>query len=441
MLVVSERTRRDVERHYGVSPAKVTVTPNGVDPHFSPGGAPGDYVLFVGAIQRRKDPLAALAAAHAVDLRLVVVGPEKEPALAAELRAGGADLRGYVDKDELADLYRGAVALVLPSRFEGFGLPVLEAMACGTPVVISDDPALREVAGDAAAASIREAIENRGPLSAGRDRTSEALLVGGDRAPHRRRLPKGLGGVRVSAVVVSHEGARELARVAAGAPASGRRAARDRERAGLGAAGHRGARERTAARLRGQPQPRHRPHERRRGARREPRRRARSPVRSPRCGTSCSSIRAAASPGRGWSTPTDGRSPRGAASRRSTGTIVRRTPLRKVLRQQRHYHLDEPEPSAPVQCDWMLGGFLLLRRTMLEELGGFDEGFRLYGEDIDLQYRAMRAGWERWYVPAAVVRHAHQAVTDRRFLTRRTLWHWRGILRFVRKHPERLRAL
>jgi N-acetylglucosaminyl-diphospho-decaprenol L-rhamnosyltransferase len=124
-----------------------------------------------------------------------------------------------------------------------------------------------------------------------------------------------------------------------------------------------------------------------------------------------------------------------------TGTIVRRTPLRKVLRQRRHYHLGEAEPSRPVECDWMLGGFLLLRRTMLEELGGFDEGFRLYGEDIDLQYRAMRAGWERWYVPAAVVRHAHQAVTDRRFLTRRTLWHWRGILRFVRKHPERLKAL
>jgi GT2 family glycosyltransferase len=124
-----------------------------------------------------------------------------------------------------------------------------------------------------------------------------------------------------------------------------------------------------------------------------------------------------------------------------TGTVVRRTPLRKLLRQRRHYHLDESQPTEPVQCDWMLGGFLLLRRSMLEELGGFDEGFRLYGEDIDLQYRAMRAGWERWYVPAAVVRHAHQAVTDRRLLTRRTLWHWRGILRFVRKHPERLRAL
>ena len=61
-----------------------------------------------------------------------------------------------------------------------------------------------------------------------------------------------------------------------------------------------------------------------------------------------------------------------------------------------------------------------------------------YGEDIDLCYRAWRAGWSCWYVPAAVVEHEHQAVTDHRLLTRRTLWHWRGILRFVRKHPERL---
>ncbi len=122
------------------------------------------------------------------------------------------------------------------------------------------------------------------------------------------------------------------------------------------------------------------------------------------------------------------------------GTIVRRTPLRKVVQQDHHYHLDEAPPEGPVEADWMLGGFLLVRRTMLDELGGFDDGFRLYGEEIDLQYRAMRAGWERWYVPAAVVRHEHQALTDRRWLTRRTVWHWRGILRFVRKHPERLRS-
>jgi GT2 family glycosyltransferase len=126
------------------------------------------------------------------------------------------------------------------------------------------------------------------------------------------------------------------------------------------------------------------------------------------------------------------------------GTLVRRTPLRLALRPERfsrnHYLLDE-RPTVPVEADWMLGGFLLLRRSMLDELGGFDEGYRLYGEDIDLCYRAAKSGWERWYVPSAVVEHRLGMMTGRRFFTRRTVWHWRGILRFVRKHPERLRAL
>jgi GT2 family glycosyltransferase len=127
-----------------------------------------------------------------------------------------------------------------------------------------------------------------------------------------------------------------------------------------------------------------------------------------------------------------------------TGTLVRRTPIRYLLRpferQRDHYLLDE-QPSEPAEADWMLAAFLLLRREMLEELDGFDEQFRLYGEDIELCYRAAKAGWERWYVPQAVVTHRYAAVIDRRLLTRRTLWHWRGIARFVRKHPERLRAL
>jgi N-acetylglucosaminyl-diphospho-decaprenol L-rhamnosyltransferase len=127
-----------------------------------------------------------------------------------------------------------------------------------------------------------------------------------------------------------------------------------------------------------------------------------------------------------------------------SGTIVRRTPLRRVFkpqeRQRSHYLYDE-RPTEPVQSDWLLGAFLFLRREMLKELGGLDEGYRLYGDDIDLAYRAQRAGWERWYVPNAVVIHHHQAVTDRSFFTRRTLWHWRSIARFVRKHPERLLAL
>ncbi len=126
------------------------------------------------------------------------------------------------------------------------------------------------------------------------------------------------------------------------------------------------------------------------------------------------------------------------------GTLVRRTPLRRMFppleRQRRHYHLDE-RPTGPVQTDWMLGGFLMIRRAAFDEVGGFDEGFRMYGEEIDFCYRLAKAGWERWYVPAAVVTHRWDAYTDQRLWTRRTLWHWSGMLRFVRKHPERLRAL
>ena len=126
------------------------------------------------------------------------------------------------------------------------------------------------------------------------------------------------------------------------------------------------------------------------------------------------------------------------------GTLVRRTPLRWVLDPARfsrtHYALDR-QPDRPEKVDWMLGAFLLLRREMLDDIGWFDEGFRLYGEDIDLCYRAEHAGWDRWYVPEAVVTHAHNAVTDKQLFTRRTAWHWKGIARFVRKHPERVRAL
>lgn len=126
------------------------------------------------------------------------------------------------------------------------------------------------------------------------------------------------------------------------------------------------------------------------------------------------------------------------------GTIVRRTPLRRLRSpyetQREHYGLDE-EVAEPVEADWLLGAFLLMRRELLAEIGGWDAGFRHYCEDIDLAYRALQAGWERWYVPAALVTHDYAAVIDKRFLSRHTLWHARGMARFVRKHPERLLAL
>jgi glycosyltransferase involved in cell wall biosynthesis len=169
VFAVSERTRRDLIDLYRTPADKIVVTPNAVDSAFTPDGEPDGYLLFVGAVQRRKNPLAAANAAKDVGLPLVVVGPQKEPALARELERRGADLRGYVEKAELAALYRRALCVVLPSRFEGFGLPVLEAMACGTPVVAADEPALREVGGDAAiyaddaglADAVRRALADR----------------------------------------------------------------------------------------------------------------------------------------------------------------------------------------------------------------------------------------------------------------------------------------
>ena len=172
VFAISERTKRDLVQLYGTPEDKVTVTPLAPDPDFRPAEAHDSFLLFVSAIEPRKQPLDAIDAANAVGRKLVVVGPTKDEELAAELRRRGADVRGYVPKDELVRLYQSAACLVFPSRYEGFGLPVVEAMACGTPVVAAPEPALQEVAGDAAifaddlAEGVRRALADRERLSA-----------------------------------------------------------------------------------------------------------------------------------------------------------------------------------------------------------------------------------------------------------------------------------
>jgi glycosyltransferase involved in cell wall biosynthesis len=172
VFAISERTKRDLVELYGTAPEKITVTPLAPDPDFKPAQAHDSFLLFVSAIEPRKQPLDAIDAANAVGRKLVVVGPKKDAQIVAELERRGADVRGYVPKDELVRLYQSAAALLFPSRYEGFGLPVVEAMACGTPVVAAPEPALQEVAGDAAifsedlADGVRRALAERERLAA-----------------------------------------------------------------------------------------------------------------------------------------------------------------------------------------------------------------------------------------------------------------------------------
>lgn len=174
VIAVSECTRRDAMRIYGIPEDRITVVYNGVHPRFKPGltaerasevraryRLPDRYILYVGTIEPRKnlERLAEAFAALKADgfpHGLVLAGSRgwlDQPVfdrVAALGLQGQATLPGFITDDDLPAVYGAADLFVFPSLYEGFGLPALEALACGVPTVVSNASSLPEVVGDAA---------------------------------------------------------------------------------------------------------------------------------------------------------------------------------------------------------------------------------------------------------------------------------------------------
>jgi glycosyltransferase involved in cell wall biosynthesis len=199
VVTVSEFSRGELIDLLGLPPDRITVIPGGLDPRYTPDadadrarrelGLTKPYVLCVASQTARKNLRALLPLAEHVQ---VVVAGGHRPQFAREEGLGALRHLGAVPEDLLPGLYAGAEAFALPSLYEGFGLPVLEAMACGTPVVASDVTALPETAGGAArlvppeqiAAAALEVVGDRGLRAAGLARAREFSWERTARAVH-----------------------------------------------------------------------------------------------------------------------------------------------------------------------------------------------------------------------------------------------------------------
>jgi alpha-1,3-rhamnosyl/mannosyltransferase len=149
VLTVSEAVKRDIVNTFGCADDHVAVTPNGVGAPFSELGpaAEGRYFLYVGNDKPHKNVDLLVDAFSTMERASLVLPGAAFDRFKSRERVV---VTGFVDDTELAALYRGAIALVMPSRDEGFGLPALEAMASGCAVITSNAPALVEITGDAA---------------------------------------------------------------------------------------------------------------------------------------------------------------------------------------------------------------------------------------------------------------------------------------------------
>jgi len=175
VIAVSEFTKGELIDLFGVPEERIRVVPNAVGPPFVAEGprAKGEYVLAVGTIEPRKNLPRVADAVRRAGLELRVAGARGWGDV--DVRADGVRFLGFVPDDELASLYRGALCVAYASLYEGFGIPVLEALACGAAVVTSEGTAMAEIADgaavlvdprdtDAIAVGIREAIGRRDEL-------------------------------------------------------------------------------------------------------------------------------------------------------------------------------------------------------------------------------------------------------------------------------------